>query len=85
MNNKRNIYTHQIDVEDLTLKNCPRNEFRGKLEKIPYKGYRVEKLSDGREIIVTKPGGKFTYGSIKREDFMVWVHDPSKQSLAHFS
>jgi hypothetical protein len=81
MNSKKNIYTHQIDIEDLVLKNCPRNEFREKLERIRYKGYRVEKLSDGREIIVTKPGGKFTFGSIKREDFMVWVRDPNAQSL----
>jgi len=47
------------------------------LEQIEYRGYEVENISDGRKIVITKPGGKFTYGKIRREDFMVWVYNPA--------
>lgn len=77
---KRNVYSHEIDLKDFKVDNCSRNNFRKKLEKIPYRGYKVEEISDGRQIAITKPGGKFTYGSIRREDFMVWVHNPSNGS-----
>jgi hypothetical protein len=78
---RRNLYTHESDLEDLKIRNCPRDKFRKRLENIPYRGYRVERISDGREIVITKPGGKFTFGNIKREDFMVWVHNPDNKSL----
>jgi hypothetical protein len=77
----KNKYTHKITLSDLTLKNAPREEFRQKLEAVNYLGYRVENLADGREIVVTKPGGKFVFGTVKREDFMVWIHDPKDESL----
>lgn len=78
---KKNIYTHEIDLTSLELKNAPRDEFRKALEKIKYKGYEVEILNDGRRIVITKPGGKFTFGTIKREDFMVWVYNPTEKTL----
>lgn len=78
---KKNIYNHIIDLYPLTIKNAPRAEFRKKLEKISYKGYEVEQLSDGRKIIITKPGGKFVFGTVKREDFMVWVFNETGNSL----
>lgn len=78
---KQNIYTHSVDLTGLSIKNTDKEIFRKKLEEIPYRGYEVEKISDGRKIIITKPGGKFVFGSIKREDFMVWIFDPSKKSL----
>jgi len=78
---KKNIYSHAINLSPLTIKNEPREEFRKKLERIEYEGYEVEKLSDGRKIIITKPGGKRIYGAAKREDFMVWVYDKNGNSL----
>ena len=41
----------------------------------------MEQLSDGRKIVITKLGGKFTYGKIRREDFMVWVYNPNDSTL----
>lgn len=78
---KVNIYKHSIDLSRLEIKNQPREEFREALEKIKYKGYEVENISDGRKIIVTKPGGKFSFGTVKRDDFMVWVYNEKDESL----
>jgi len=78
---KRNIYTHEIELADLEIKNKPREEFRHMLEKVKYRGYEVEKLLDGRKIVITKPGGKFVFGKIRREDFMVWVYNPADSTL----
>ncbi len=73
---KKNIYTHKIDLQLIKIKNCPREGFVKTLENLPYRGYEVEQITDGRKIIVTKPGGKLIFGTIKREDFMVWIYDP---------
>jgi hypothetical protein len=78
---KRNIYTHEIELSNLKIKNRPREEFRHMLENVKYRGYEVEKLVDGRKIVITKPGGKFVFGKIRREDFMVWVYSPSELTL----
>lgn len=59
---RQNIYTHSIDLTDLNIKNTEKETFRKKLEEISYRGYKVEKISDGRSIVITKPGGKFTFG-----------------------
>lgn len=76
-----NLYTHEIDLTDLRIENAPRKEFQKEVEKIKYRGYEVESLADGRKILITKPGGKFTFGTIKREDFMVWIHNPIEGTL----
>lgn len=78
---KINIYRHEIDLTSLKIKNQPREEFRAALEAIKYKGYEVESISAGRKIVITKPGGKFSFGTVKRDDFMVWVYNPSDNSL----
>lgn len=78
---KKNIYTHEIELTNLKIKNRPREEFRGLLEKVKYRGYEVEQLTDGRKIVITKPGGKFVFGKVKRDDFMVWVYNPNDSSL----
>jgi hypothetical protein len=44
---KRNEYKHSIDLKSLKILNAPREDFRKKLEGIPYRGYEVEQLSDG--------------------------------------
>ncbi len=81
MNKRKNIYQHSIELKELKIKNMPREEFRKELEKIEYRGYKVEDIFDGRAIVITKPGGKFTYGKIRREDFMVWVYNPQDSTL----
>jgi hypothetical protein len=78
---KKNLYSHSIDLRPLKILNCSRDEFRKLLENIPYRGYEVEQLTDGKKIIITKPGGKFTFGMVKKEDFMVFVYNPDKLSL----
>lgn len=78
---RRNIYTHSIDLTDLHIKNAEKEEFRKKLEGISYRGYEVEKISDGRSIVITKPGGKLIFGAIRREDFMVWIYNPNQKTL----
>ncbi len=78
---KKNIYTHEIELADLHIKNQSREEFRNVLQKVKYRGYEVEQLSDGRKIVITKPGGKFVFGVVKREDFMVWIYNPNDSTL----
>ncbi len=78
---KVNIYNHSIDLSSLKIKNQSIGEFCKALEKIKYRGYEVEDISDGRKIVITKPGGKFTYGTIRKEDFMVWIYNKKDESL----
>ena len=78
---KRNVYIHEVDLENLQIRNRPREEFSKLLERVKYRGYEVEQLADGRKIIITKPGGKFVFGKVRREDLMVWVYDPSDSTL----
>jgi len=77
---KKNIYKHEIELTNLKIKNKPREEFRKLLENIKYKGYEVEHLSDGRKIVITKPGGKRTFDN-RKEDFMVWIYNPNDLTL----
>ena len=77
----KNLYTHEIDLVNLEIKNKPREGFRQILEKIKYRGYKVEDLPDGRKVVITKPGGKFVFGKVRREDFMVWIYNPKDLSL----
>jgi hypothetical protein len=78
---RKNIYTHEIELTNLKIKNRPREEFRQLLEGVKYRGYEVEQLADSRKIVITKPGGKFTFGRIKKEDFMVWIYNPKDSAL----
>lgn len=78
---KKNIYSHEIELQKIEIKNAPKTEFAAELEKIKYRGYEVESISDGRKIVITKPGGKFTFGKIKKEDFMVFIFNPKDNSL----
>jgi|SRR3989344_3774785 len=78
---KRNVYTHEIEIKPLRIRNAPPDEFRKQLEEIPYRGYEVEQISDGRSVVITKPGGKSVFGAIKREDIMVWIRNPEDNSL----
>lgn len=78
---KRNIYKHSIDLKHLRIKNAGRSEFAALLEEIPYRGYEVEDIDDGRKIVIVKPGGKQAWGKMRKEDFFVFIYNPSEQSL----
>ena len=78
---RKNIYIHAIELKKLTIENSKRDIFRQNIEKIPYRGYEVENITDGRKIVISKPGGKSIYGSVKREDFLVFIYEPSKDGL----
>ena len=78
---RKNIYTHTIELKKIKIENSKRDFFRQEIEKIPYQGYEVEDISDGRKIVISKPGGKSIYGSTKREDFLVFIYEPSKNGL----
>ncbi len=78
---KKNIYKHDIDLKALKIKNAAKEEFSKQVEMIEYRGYEVENISDGRKIVITKPGGKFTFGKIKKEDFMVFIYNPNEKTL----
>lgn len=79
------VYKSKLDIISLHIQNAPREEFRKQLVEIPFLGYEVETLSDGRKICITKPGGKRVYGRMQIHDFMVWINDESKGELWRIS
>ncbi|PWB53991.1 MAG: hypothetical protein C3F06_05455 [Candidatus Methanoperedenaceae archaeon] len=79
------IYSAKLNKTPLRIRNATREEFRKKLVEIPFSGYEVETLSDGRKICITKPGGKNVYGRMQIHDFMVWIHDESNNELWRIS
>lgn len=82
----KNIYTHTIDLIPLTIKNASRYEFAERVRQIEYRGYEVEQCKDGRKIVITKPGGKKSkYGAPLKEDILVFIYDPSKNTLWQIS
>lgn len=78
---RRNIYKHSIELKKLTIKNAGRDEFTKQLEEIPYRGYEVEDIADGRKIVIVKPGGKQAWGKMRKEDFFVFIYNPPEQTL----
>jgi hypothetical protein len=82
---KRNIYTHDIDLKKVSIQNASSKDFATAIEKIPYRGYEVEDISDGRKIVIVKPGGKQTFGRIRKEDFFVFIYNPKEQTLWQIS
>lgn len=81
-----NIYTpHDIDLEKIHIRNAPAQDFAREVEKIPYRGYEVEDISDGRKIVIAKPGGKTSYVGTGKEDFFVFIYDPIEQTVWQIS
>lgn len=78
---RRNIYKHSIELKKLTIKNAGRDEFTKQLEEIPYRGYEVEDIADGRKIVIVKPGGKQVWGKMRKEDYFVFIYNPPEQTL----
>lgn len=58
-----------IQFYQKTVRNAPPEEFRKQVLEFPLLAYEVEKLKDGRKILVTKPGGK------SADNIMVWVYE----------
>ena len=58
-----------VKLEKCRIRNAQPEEFRKQVMALPQLGYEVEDLSDGRKIVVTKPGGKSV------NDIMVWVYE----------
>lgn len=81
----KNVYSHTIDLKKLNIRNAPREEFAEKVIAIEYRGYEVEQCDDGRKIVITKPGGKRVFGSPKKEDILVFIFDPTDNSLWQIS
>ncbi len=59
----------EVKLEKCRIKNAQPEEFCKQVMALPQLGYEVENLSDGRKIVVTKPGGKSV------NDIMVWVYE----------
>jgi len=75
---RRNIYKHSIELKQLKIKNTERNEFARKLEEILYRDYEVEDITDGRKIVIVRPGGKQAWGKMRKKDFYVFIYNPSE-------
>lgn len=77
----KNFYQHSIDLTQLSIRNAPRTQFAQSIIDLPYRGYEVETCTDGRKIVITKPGGKTIYGHPKKEDIMVFIFNPRDNTL----
>ena len=73
----KNKYVHSIDLKRIQIKNTDRESFANTLIELPYRGYEVEDISDGRKIVITKPGGKRSFGRISKEDILVFIYTPN--------
>ena len=81
----KNKYVHSIDLKRIQIKNTDRESFANALIELPYRGYEVEDISDGRKIVITKPGGKRSFGRISKEDILVFIYTPDTQDLWQIS
>ena len=81
----KNIYTHEIDLLSVEIPNMERKQFAQKIVELPYRGYEVEKCHNGHTIVVTKPGGKNVFGTLKREDILVFIQNPKENTLWQIS
>jgi hypothetical protein len=82
---RRNVYTHEIDLKKVNVKNASPKVFAESIEEIPYRGYEVEDIADGRKIVIVKPGGKQSYGRMRKEDFFVFIYSPQDKTLWQIS
>ena len=81
----KNYYYHKIELKKLEIKNSDRLSFITQLEEIEYRGYEVESLANGNKIVITKPGGKSSYGRPKKEDFLVFIFNEINNGLWQIS
>ena len=76
-----NIFSYDVNLVSLNIANQEQDAFREELYRIPYLLYEVEELSTGEKIAINKPGGKRNFGRLSRDDFMVFIYNPTNQSL----
>ena len=65
----KNIYQHNIELEPIRINNADKATFSQKLIDLPYRGYEVEELSDGRKIVITKPVVNLYMEDLKKKIF----------------
>jgi hypothetical protein len=81
----KNLYKHKIDLKSISIPNTERKTFAQRITELDYRGYEVEEMADGRKIVITKPGGKKAFGRPYKEDIMVFIYNPSDDSLWQIS
>jgi hypothetical protein len=72
-------YPGKIEYRSIEIPNTRPEQMRDRLNALPFLAYHVETMEDGRKICITKPGGKRSFGTIKVNDFMVWIYDETRQ------
>ena len=75
------LFKYHVNLVPLEIENTERSTFRDTLNAIPYLLYEVEQLSTGEKIVINKPGGKRNFGRLSRDDFMVFIYNPTEESL----
>jgi len=75
------IFKYKVNLVPLRIENQERSAFRDALLNVPYLLYKVETLSTGEIIAINKPGGKRNFGRLSRDDFMVFIYNPTEESL----
>lgn len=81
----KNKYVHSIELKKIHIRNTNREFFANAIIELPYRGYEVEDIADGRKIVVTKPGGKRSFGRISKEDILVFIYTPQTNDLWQIS
>lgn len=74
-------FHYKVILEPLSVPNNAQANFRKALKEIPYLLYEVEQLKTGEKIVINKPGGKKIFGKWSRDDFMVFIYNPVKETL----
>ena len=77
----KNLFNHNVCLIPLNISNSDRKTFQMALNNIPYLLYEVEQLSDGKKVLINKPGGKRNFGRLAKNDFMVFIYSPDNEGL----
>lgn len=78
---KYTTFNYPVSLVPLKIANNTQDTFRKQLLNVPYLLYEVEQLSDGKKIVINKPGGKRNFGRLSQNDFMVFIFEPSTNEL----
>jgi hypothetical protein len=78
---RQNIYTHEVNLKKMKIENAQSYDFTKRIEKIPYRGYELEYISDGRKIVIVKPGSKQKFGTLRNKDFLEFIFSLKGQTL----
>lgn len=75
------VFQYRVNLVPLSIENQNPDAFKKDLLDIPYLLYEVEHLLTGEIIAINKPGGKRNFGRLSRDDFMVFIYNPTEESL----